>query len=218
MPRYPPASSCHSPTRPTTLAFNAHPLRFPITPYPSVYCRYNNTKQFELQVRSKVPPAFHTRKLKQTVATSRPLAGGASKAPAAAAAAAGPSQQPRRQQSRQVPDTPDSRGKALRAANEAEARMAAQQQRQPGQQAVPGQHSVLPDDVVVSPDDRLQQLLPPGQAAVAAAGLDAIPDTDARPGLMPPPAALAGAGGGRMARTPSMRLDFGEPCSAFLLR
>lgn len=187
--------------------------------------RHNNTKAFELQVRSKVPPALLPRsKLKQTGATSRPAAGAAvgidAARPRAAGAAAAAAVAPTpvaappsqlQQQRGQVPDTPDSRGKALRAGAEAEARAAllatTQQWHQQSQQLLSG--------CVVSPDDHLQQQLPPGEQPGEAP--DAIPDTGARPRLPAPPAGLAAAGGRPLARVPSMRLDFGaRPAETWL--
>lgn len=210
-------------------------------------CRYNNTKQFELQVRSK-PNLLQKGKLKHTVATSRPAgasaapprraggattaggaptaggtAGGGSSRAAAAlaaatskgrgAAAAAAARQPRPKQ--QVPDTPDSRGKALRSAAEAEARLArAQAQQQQQQQEAQAEQSLLTGGAIVSPDKSLLLLRGPGAAEPAA--LEAIPATDVRPPLAAVPAgmaetaAAAAAGGGRLMRSPSMRLDFGE--------
>ncbi len=221
-----------------------NPTIAPLLPHA---CRYNNTKQFELQVRSK-PNLLQKGKLKHTVATSRPAGasaaptrraggattaggaptaggtagGGSSRAAAAlaaatskgrgAAAAAAAARQPRPKQ--QVPETPDSRGKALRSAAEAEARLArAQAQQQQQQEALPEQ-SLLTGGAIVSPDKSLVLLRGPGAAEPAT--LEAIPATDVRPPLAAVPAgiaeaaAAAAAGGGRLMRSPSMRLDFGE--------
>lgn len=136
------------------------------------------------------------------------LAAATSKGRGAAAAAA--ARQPRPKQ--QVPDTPDSRGKALRSAAEAEARLARAQAAQQGQQQEQPEASSLSGGEIVSPDKGQQLLRGPGAAVPAA--LDAIPATDARPQLASVPAGVAqaaAAGGGRLMRSPSMRLDFGEP-------
>lgn len=223
-----------------TLSLHLLPLRH----------RYNNTKQFELQVRSK-PNLLQKGKLKHTVATSRPpgatavpprraggsttaggtAGGGSSRAAAAlaaatskghrAAAAAAAAKQPRPKQ--QVPDTPDSRGKALRSAAEAEARLARArfQPQQEQQDEVRPEQSLLSGGVIISPDKSQQLLRGPG--AAVPAGLDAIPATDTRPPLAAVPAGVAQAavaavaGGARLMRSPSMRLDFGEPSAAHKL-
>lgn len=197
---------------------SSHVVPAPAAPAYQLSRRYNNTKQFELQVRSKMP--LPRSKLKQGGgATSRPTAGAgadaararatsvaartASVAPTPLAAPPAPAQQ-QQQAHGQVPDTPDSRGKALRAAAEAGARAALRETTHQWHQQ---SQQLLSGCVGSSPEDHLQQALPPGEHQ--AAGLDAIPDTGARPRLPLPPAELAAGLGQSLARVPSTRLDFG---------
>ena len=121
-----------------------------------------------------------------------------------------------------MPDTPDTRGKALHASQEAEARLAQlQRQRQRRQQQ---QASLLSGGVVVSPEEERHPQEHVSQAVVPPADLDVVPDTVARPCLAGLPqaaaaaaAAAAGLGGGQLMHSPPMRLDFGE-CHAAALR
>lgn len=186
----------------------------------SLHCRYNNIKQYDLQVRSKVPPALMQKgKAKQGPSASRPpaasLAGAgraltgatAKTAPArtrAAAAATGGQQQqrvavvPLAQPRGQVPDTPDSRGKVLQALHVAQ--HVAEQTAGAAAPAAQPRRLSLPSDgsEILSPHAaQLEAALPPGSA---------ILNTGTRPRLPPPPFAVEEA-----AEQAGRRLRFGEP-------